>query len=376
MDYNISLPLPNLCGLPPMADHSIKTLFNFGENHRKHVDSAWDSNSIEYQQSVSNAITNYEECLKLADRLSLFSPNETLEDLSANDLQYLSINFRLAELITRTNHKDRKSIIQRARNAYESFLGLLQQYEIFSEKEKKLYERYTESPLTFSTILGSDPTARRETKIANYKFEKELKKKLECRQFFSQNSVNLENDEETIREFHLTNISLFTHNTFQALESLNRELDVLMMAPPSPISSVESLGQDNRDRINFRNKDEINSTRLDRLDNFSSTNNLPILSSSGKPLRPFTLLDNRQSLKKGVFRPGHNLPTMTIDEYLEQERARGGIIEGGGPASEIRAVPDEDDFRIADEETMKAREWDEFKESNHRGSGNTLNRVV
>ncbi|RKF64188.1 Uncharacterized protein C63.05 [Erysiphe neolycopersici] len=354
-----------------MADQSIKTLFNFGENHRKQLDSAWDSNSSEYQQSVSNAITNYEECLKLIDRLSLFSPNETLEDLTANDLQYLSINFRLAELITRINHNDRKSIIQRARDAYEKYLGLLQQYEILSEKEKKLYERYNESPMTFSTILDSDPIARRETKIANYKFEKELKKKLEV---FSQNYANLENDEETIREFHLTNISLFTHNTFQALESLNRELEVLMMAPPSPISSIESLGQDNRERIDLRNKDEIDSYRLDRLDNFSSTKNLPILSSSGKPLRPFTLLNSRQALKKGVFRPGHNLPTMTIDEYLEEERARGGIIEGGGPASEIRAEPDEDDFRIADEETMKAREWDEFKESNHRGSGNTLNR--
>lgn len=71
-----------------MADQSLKTLFNLGENHRKQVDSALDTNTIQYQQSISNAITNYEECLKLADRLSLFSPNETLEDLTANDLQY------------------------------------------------------------------------------------------------------------------------------------------------------------------------------------------------------------------------------------------------------------------------------------------------
>jgi hypothetical protein len=65
---------------------------------------------------------------------------------------------------------------------------------------------------------------------------------------------------------------------------------------------------------------------------------------------------------------------MTIDEYLEEEKRRGGIIEGGGEASGIKAEPDEDNYEKADEETMKAREWDEFVEANPKGSGNTLNR--
>jgi len=86
---------------------------------------------------------------------------------------------------------------------------------------------------------------------------------------------------------------------------------------------------------------------------------------------------------------------MTIDEYLEEERARGGIIEGGGAASGLSPEPDEDNYEKGDAETMKAREWDEYVEANpkyvppllitnliirkllltmHRGSGNTLNR--
>ena len=65
---------------------------------------------------------------------------------------------------------------------------------------------------------------------------------------------------------------------------------------------------------------------------------------------------------------------MTIDEYLAEEKRRGGIIEGGGEQSGLRPEVDEDDFAKADEETVKAREWDEFKEANPRGSGNTLNR--
>ena len=100
----------------------------------------------------------------------------------------------------------------------------------------------------------------------------------------------------------------------------------------------------------------------------------PILSKEGKPLQPFTLLGSRDRLRQGVFRPGHSLPTMTIDEYLEEEKRRGGMIEGGGEQSGLRPEPDEDNFERADAETMKAREWDEFTEENPKGSGNTLSR--
>lgn len=99
----------------------------------------------------------------------------------------------------------------------------------------------------------------------------------------------------------------------------------------------------------------------------------PVLSKEGKPLQPFTLLDRRTQLQQGVFRPSHNLPTMTIDEYLEEEKKRGNIIEGGDESA-AQGVVDEDDMDKADEETMKARAWDEFTEANPRGSGNTLNR--
>jgi len=98
----------------------------------------------------------------------------------------------------------------------------------------------------------------------------------------------------------------------------------------------------------------------------------PLLSKDGKPLQPFVLTDRRTQLQKGVFRPGHNLPTMTIEEYLEEERKRGGIIQGGNQPTKEEV--DEDNMEKADEETMKARAWDEFKEENPRGSGNTLNR--
>jgi immunoglobulin-binding protein 1 len=55
----------------------------------------------------------------------------------------------------------------------------------------------------------------------------------------------------------------------------------------------------------------------------------PMLSKEGRPLQPFVIMNKREQLKSQVFGYGHNLPTMTIDEYLEQENERGNIIEGG-----------------------------------------------
>lgn len=183
------------------------------------------------------------------------------------------------------------------------------------------------------------------------------------KQFLSQNPAYAENDEDVVRQVHLANIALCTHATFQSLESLNRELDILDMAPSPGAPTPQSLERDYRERAGL-SKSEYS----DRLDapSLLSSNPGPILSSSGKPLRPFTLLDTRQTLKNGVFKPGHNLPTMTIDEYLEEERARGGIIEGGGEESGRAPEVDEDDYEKADEETMKKREWDEYVESNPR----------
>ena len=182
-------------------------------------------------------------------------------------------------------------------------------------------------------------------------------------QFLAQNPSYLQNDEDAVRELQLTNISLCTHNTFQSLESMNRELEVLDMAPPTLSPTPATLERDYRERNGIRDGSDY-SERLDRRDLLSSANKGPILSTGGKPLRPFTLLESRQTLKDGVFRSGHNLPTMTIDEYLEEERARGGIIEGGGEASGIIPEPDEDNIGKADEEIMKAREWDEYVEAN------------
>ncbi|KZF23113.1 type 2A phosphatase-associated protein 42 [Xylona heveae TC161] len=349
---------------------SLRERFNAGEARRKQLESSWDTNGASYQENLEAAIGTYEECRKIASQVALFSSNETLEDISSRDLQYLLIDFYLAELLLRQNAPSRKSVLLQARQAYERYIDLLDSYEILSKEDSKLHERYSDNPDRFSTASTTDAAARRETKIARFKEEKALKGKLE---YLSQNPSVLHNDEDSFRDLYLTQIKLCTHQAFQSLESIAQELQILALAPPMPPAGAAAPRDDRRERE--RNRDGY-SDRIDRplSELLAGGRAGPILSKDGKPLKPFTLLDSRQRLQQGVFRPGHSLPTMTIDEYLEEEKRRGGIIEGGGPQSEIQPEPDEDNFEKADEETMKAREWDEFVEANPKGSGNTINR--
>ena len=153
-----------------------------------------------------------------------------------------------------------------------------------------------------------------------------------------------------------------------------QELKILALVPMSVTPDGQPSQSDQRERERTSPRPNAYSERLDGSQLLNRNKAGPILDKNGKPLKPFTILGNRQALRNGVFKPDHNLPTMTIDEYLEEEKRRGGMIEGGGEQSGIAPEPDEDNIEKADIETLKAREWDEFTEANPKGSGNTINR--
>lgn len=365
---------------------SLKSTFTEAEKKRLSLQNSSDTTSTTYRDTLQDAVQGYKECLEQIRLVSLFSPNESAEDISTFDLPYLLVNYHLADLVQRqpsSSPHARKHVLSASRAAYERFLGLSDGYGLLQPPHAKLFARYGEDPDSFSVAsAGADPAARRDAKIANFRAEKDLRQKLEfLRQrpgYADPDAFGGGGDEDVVRSVHLAHLEYCAHMTFQALESLNRELEILAQAPPpaGPEQASPSAEEDER-RRRGRTVDGLDANGYgERLDGPIEASGAagPLLSREGKPLRPFTILGDRQEMARNVFRPSHNLPTMTIDEYLEEERRRGGIIEGGGEASMRVPEPDEDDMDKADAETMKAREWDEFTEANPKGSGNTLNR--
>jgi immunoglobulin-binding protein 1 len=353
---------------------SLKSVFAAAEERRDALEGTYEASSPGYREALSPAIKDYEECLRLISSLALFSPNETADDISTSDIPYLLVDFHLAELLQKTpfsSPAERLKTLAAAREVYERFLRLLDGYDLLEPANARLFERYMDAPREFST-LARDPYARRDSKIANARAESDLRARLAALRKHPHYAAG---DDEALRAAHLAHVALAAHQALQALEGLNREEEVLAQASVPLLPQVTTVEEDEEAR---RLSGDTFSERLDRplrrLQSALGNGGGPLLSKDGKPLQPFTIVGGREELAKGVFRPGHNLPTMSIDEYLEEERRRGGIIEGGGEASLMQPEPDEDDMDKADMDTMKARQWDDFTEANPKGAGNTMNR--
>lgn len=414
---------------------SLKATFERAEALLSTLDGA-SSTSPQYQQTLATCLQLYSSCVELASRLALFSPNESLDDLSTASLPYLLCEYRIAELIQRQTSDSgpaaRAAVVTRARKAYEKFLTLVDSYGLLDNERQgsggggggggkssyhAMWERYLENPLGFTVTGSTGPSglagaaARRDAKIAAFRTESALRQKLDALRARKQEAVarrqrrrkqngttddgegddeeqDLEAagiDESLARELHLAEIALAIHTTFPSLEALNREAEMLahvgVEGPPHGIADEARMRRREGEEAAAARRDGSGSSYSERLDPplgglqrpFAGSGG-PLLSKEGKPLQPFTIVGTRAEIAKGVFRPGHNLPTMTIDEYLEEERRRGGIIEGGGEKSGAQQEVDEDDMERADAETYKQRAWDEFVESNPKGAGNTLNR--
>jgi immunoglobulin-binding protein 1 len=359
---------------------SARSLFEAAEDKRHTIESSYDSKAPTFAADVASAVSLYCQAIDRIASVSLFSPNEGVDDVTTSELPLLLAPFHAAELVQRTpglaTPAERLGILQQARRGYERFLGQAENYGLVPKTPYgRMLERYRDDPEAFAAAAGADAGARRDAKVAAYRAEKQLREKVEA---LRRNPRYLEHgDEELVRELHLTSIQAAVHATFNGLDSLNREVSLLTQAPPPPPpGQPASSSVDARSRQADQNFDPT--LRLDELPRAAGHGG-PLLSRDGKPLQPFTLLPSgsgsgpsRADLARGVFRPGHNLPTMSIDEYLDEERRRGNIIEGGG--EQPRPQLDEDDMDAVDRETYKARDWDDFTDDNPRGSGNTLNK--
>lgn len=67
---------------------SLRFLFAAAKAEKTSLESRTDSNSDAYRSDVNATIAKFKECQRLVALLSLFSSNESLEDVATGDLQY------------------------------------------------------------------------------------------------------------------------------------------------------------------------------------------------------------------------------------------------------------------------------------------------
>lgn len=128
---------------------------------------------------------------------------------------------------------------------------------------------------------------------------------------------------------HLLHTQAVAHQS-----SLAMELDLLESAP-AHLSPVDPDADSSRSRSRL-DEDQDATWKLDVQAMNRRMRPKELISGGGKVLRPFVILPSTQGLsdrarvQAEVFREGRRLPTMTVEEYLEEEQRRGNIITGGG----------------------------------------------
>ncbi|KAL5034884.1 Type 2A phosphatase-associated protein 42, variant 2 [Batrachochytrium dendrobatidis] len=245
-----------------------------------------------------------------------------------------------------------------------AFLGRLEEYEILTKSDKQ-YLLSELGQLTLSADL------RRNEKIARFKMERDVKiqlkaltEQLQLKDQMNANSGEVDVD-DVERQILMTTIQLFIQKSIASLRMIKDEKEMLEFAKK-------------RSETEQRTSMSISGSSADRVESRVAHRKLadltgPLMDAKGKPLRPFIVRSQREAIKENVFKSGHNLPTMTIDEYLEREIARGNFLSGGTERPEKVVAADNDDAAI-EAEMYKARAFDEFKDENPRGWGNRHNK--
>ena len=151
---------------------------------------------------------------------------------------------------------------------------------------------------------------------------------------------------------------------------ISRELHMLnQMASGRPLPVPRPLGERPREG-------ELTVTRIDK----DATGNLVV--AHGDNLVGL----GREDMSRGVFRPGWNLPTMSLEELGEIEYKEAMERGAATKASEAEALRNpkaermeylvkkglEDDAGLVDKAAKLDQDWDDWKDANPKGQGNKM----
>ncbi|ODV89961.1 hypothetical protein CANCADRAFT_1692 [Tortispora caseinolytica NRRL Y-17796] len=328
---------------------SLKELFNDCVARYNNI-TELSPRSEDFIERYNETVKVFDQCIHALRQLSLYSSNEDLEDLSTSDMRYISIYFyrgKIAEM-----NVDRHVAVNDSMQYFATFLKLAEDYGLVPDSLKKFVEAAkngSSAETADNFIHPKNPEGRRKNKIEQFRAEKEIRERLKAL------SMRPHADEDVVRETQIAQIALQVANTLTSIESLRLEKGLI----------------DKKVDVVPQTKNSIDETRLDYESIRRGGPRLPHR-GPGPTILESTKHGLMRTLDRDIRRgpDPSTLPTMGIDEYLDIERRRGGILDSQ-PSQKPEHTDEESEDE--DEKTMKEREWDEFKESNPKGSGNTMN---
>ncbi len=237
-----------------------------------------------------------EESTKLVNELSLFSSNESIEEISTNSIKYLLLPAILADLTIKLQSIDnRLDSIKRAQIYFKDFIQRLNDYQICDIEVKQSDDSPNDT--TNKSSLMSEPSLEsaaisRNQKINRYREGKELDSKLkEFREQLSQTKGPV--DDEILRDYYLTLLKRWINHSLDELHSIEAEKPILQH-----MLQMKTLASDHKKE--------------------------PKMKSEKIPLKPIII--TRDQIQKKIYGLGYpSIPTVSIDEFVNKKIEEGTL---------------------------------------------------
>lgn len=369
--------------------------------------------SPEYRSLHTRCLDNLSLCASKIQKLNIFTEDEELGDLPTTSLKYMSLDYLYGIVLektpidpSKTTHISRLSISKLAVRKYMDFANLLNEYKItddgiFSELLNKSFPNGPHGQFVLDLDTTTDPRAKVNNSRLLSKYQLKLRELLEIsRELKDSGKEDDDDDDDDTRETQVARLQIYLAKAWFAVQGAFEELQLLCgMSPDNkkflklsktsiPSSNLDSreleelvkssaigptfekVMEDLDERTKQKEKDDLASTRVDLTDNAYGNSGGKLLGPGGKVNRPFIITDrNSSDILKSVQGTGQKLPTMTVEQLVEKELANSIRSD---TVNNLKRDEDEDDSD-SDEQIMKQRQWDDFRNSTPRGSGNTMN---
>jgi len=314
------------------AEESLSQLFHSLWLEYRSLNNIFGAN---LQEKLTQLLPQFERIIASIDELDIFSLNEDISDLTLGSIPFLMAH-ALAGLVASkhfTTREERLVFVEKALHHYKEYDLITTQFG-FSQPHRPSREagmKSLENTMTRRDLLIASQKNERELNLQVDAFLKRLKKDAD--------SI----DEDVQREMYTKAITQLLHEVYSDRENLNMELGFLKSGPPPRPNPAK----------------------------------LP------PPRKPMIITKDKMQAK--VFGAGYpSLPTMSVEEFAEQEMAKINPSQEFKVFNEQRAnmarrnpnyrqeeeekIPsDEDD---SDATLYRKRQFDAFKDDNRRGSGN------
>jgi len=353
---------------------------------------------------VVEALSMLEACKKRVSEEALFSINEELDEIATGCIKYLFLDYFLAKVHGQYIRLDgRRSHLLVARELFGDYLQCCKRLGVLHEDEAAavkaiLDEDDDDDDEERQGSRGRKPLSsadQRAQKIAKFRRDKEARERIEALQSLLSHRRGEGEDEsdgdreDRVRELSLLQMQHYARDCLDELPLLAQELTMLAHMEKLRAQS-EGNGQLQQHQQQQGQGD--NALLLPGRPPSPPRADRPGLLVTRTSLGPNgELVMTRETVKANVFTPSMAAPTVSLEEFAEQEvqaalqretsaaqlRAQHQAQAGGDPTRRYAQVlldGDEDDEQAVERAALNDRAWDDWKEDNQKGSGNKANK--